>query len=360
MKKRMISLLLVAIMAFSMLACSSETDDTKDTNKQEEQTDEITKKEKRQVFVTPEWLQSVIDGKEKESENYVLIHVDWGGTATYEEGHIPGAVYMTSNEVEYTDWEPWPEGDAKDDLTGKEYDVYNLYNLRTPEELGDFLKRYGVESDTTLIVYGSKTSADGSVGRVAFACLYAGVEDVKILDGGLEKWKAEGFDLETKENLPVAGDASYDFGVKIPGHPEYVMSIEEVKDNLENNDNFRLLSIRREEEFTGEISGYAYIPNAGEPKGAVWGHNLNEYAKEDGTVVSIDVVKDFLAESNSSLDNEISFYCGTGWRATIPFFICYQEGMDNITLFDGGWYQWQLSDPELYPVQQITPAEAAK
>jgi len=91
----------------------------------------------------------------------------------------------------------------------------------------------------------------------------------------------------------------------------------------------------------------------------LWGRNSDAYIEEDGTVVGIDVVESILAEANSSLDNELSFYCGTGWRATIPFFICYQEGMDNVTLYDGGWYQWQLSDPEEYPIQQITPEEAA-
>ena len=325
--------------------------------------DRFVKKMTREVFVSPEWVKSVIDGELPASENYLVANVDWYGRTTYDEGHLPGAVYMTSNEVEYTDWEPWPEegdiGDGLDDLTGKPYDVYNLYNLRTPEELAAFLKKFGIESDTTLILYSSNTSIDSSVSRVAMGCLYAGVENVKIMDGGLELWKEQELPLTTEETLPVAGDDSYDFGAEIPAHPEYIMSIEDVQENLENNPDFRLVSIRRREEFTGEISGYKYIPKTGEPKGAIWGRNSDAYIEEDGTVVGIDVVESILAEANSSLDNELSFYCGTGWRATIPFFICYQEGMDNVTLYDGGWYQWQLSDPEEYPIQQITPEEAA-
>lgn len=368
MKKRILSLILVGIMAFSLAACNSsekESDDAPEqsNNTEEGENDKTTSKESkktRQVFVTPEWVQDVIDGKGEESEKYLIVHVDWNGKDTYNEGHIPGAVYMTSNEVEYTDWEPWPEGDEKDDLTGKPYDVYNLYNLRSADELGEFLKKFGIEADTTLILYGSSNAVDSSVSRVAFACLYAGVEDIKIIDGGLDLWKEKGLALETKENTPVSGDDSYNFGVTIPAHPEYVMSIEDVENNLETNSNFRLVSIRSEEEFKGEKSGYEYIEKAGEPKGAVWGHNVGDYGNEDGTIVSIDVVKNILSESNSTLENELSFYCGTGWRATIPFLICYQEGMDNISLFDGGWYQWQLSDPEKYPIQKITPEEAAK
>lgn len=355
--KKIIMLVLVMIMC--LLGCSSNTE----TNVESEKKDASEEKEDtndRQVFVTPEWVQSVIEGKEPESDNYLLIHVDWYGRTAYDEGHIPGALYMTSDEVEYTDWDPWPEGDGKDDLTGNEYDVYNLYNLRSPEELEGFFKKYGIESDTVLILYGSSDSSDSSVSRVAFACLYAGVENVKILDGGIEKWNEQNLPLETTANEPAESDDSFEFGTEIPAHPEYVMSIEDVKEKTETDPDFRLVSIRSKEEFTGEKSGYEYIPKAGEPEGAVWGHNTDAYINEDGTVVSIDRVEEILEESNSSLENELSFYCGTGWRATIPFLICYQEGMDNITLYDGGWYQWQLSDPDEYKIQQITPEEAAE
>ena len=68
-------------------------------------------------------------------------------------------------------------------------------------------------------------------------------------------------------------------------------------------------------------------------------------------------------EYGGSYDNELSFYCGTGWRATIPFLIAYQDGKEDISLFDGGWWQWTVmngEDPEGYPIQKITPEEAAK
>ena len=36
--------------------------------------------EQKKVFVTPEWVQSVIDGKEVESDNYMILEVSWGGS----------------------------------------------------------------------------------------------------------------------------------------------------------------------------------------------------------------------------------------------------------------------------------------
>ena len=145
----------------------------------------------------------------------------------------------------------------------------------------------------------------------------------------------------------------------IPAHPEYILSIGEAKEKLAGDDNFKLVSIRSRDEFLGGTSGYGYIDRAGEPEGAVWGHDTDDgsYHNEDGTTAGLDVLKGYLEESGASLDNELSFYCGTGWRATIPFLICYENGMTNMTVYDGGWYQWQMDDS--LPVQVGDPAESS-
>ena len=193
--------------------------------------------------------------------------------------------------------------------------------------------------------------------------LYAGVKDVKIVDGGMEAWTKAGYATETKVNEATAGGADYNFGTTIPAHPEYILSADKVKEKLQNDANFRLVSIRSTKEFEGEASGYGYIKYAGEPLGAVWGRNTDDGSYvENGKVADLAKVKSILAEADSSLDNELSFYCGTGWRATIPFLICYQNGIKDVSLYDGGWWIWQLNwqkDEKAWPIQKIS-AEAAK
>ena len=80
-------------------------------------------------------------------------------------------------------------------------------------------------------------------------------------------------------------------------------------------------------------------------------------------VIPLSQMKEYLSEANIDYaKNELSFYCGTGWRATIPFFLAYQNGKDNISVYDGGWYQWELrwkDNPKEYPRQKITPEQAA-
>ena len=280
--------------------------------------------ETTKVYASAEWVKSVIDGQQPESADYVILECAWGELEfdpAYTEAHVPGAVHMNTDYIEE--------------------EVY--WNIRTGEEIEAVCAQYGITKDTCVIVYGNNgvNSADD---RVAFAMLWAGVENVKVLDGGMEAWTAAGYETESGENAPVATEEP--FGCEVPAHPEYILTPEEVQDKIANDENFRLVSIRSWAEFTGETSGYSYIPKAGEPKGAIWGHDTDDgsYNKEDGTVVDVDVLAGYLAESGASMDNELAFYCGTGWRATMPFLLAYEEGYTNIHLYDGGWYVWIMDD----------------
>lgn len=293
--------------------------------------------DQKKVYVSPDWVQSVIDGNQKESSDYMILECAWGEEAdnpAYTEAHIKGAYHINT-----------------DDIESEEY-----WNIRKPEEIEKLLAEYGITKDTTVICYGADgvNSADD---RVAFTLLWAGVENVKCLDGGFEAWTKAGYPTEKGSNKPKATDKG--FGTTVPAHPEYVISIDDVKDKLEHDSNFKLVSIRSKAEFLGETSGYGYIDKAGEPKGAIWGHDTDDgsYNKEDGTTVGVDVVEGYLKESGASLDNELAFYCGTGWRATIPFLICYENGDTNVKLYDGGWYQWQMDDS--LPVQVGDPASGS-
>ncbi len=276
------------------------------------------------VYVPAEWVKSVIDGNEDASEDYLILEVAWGEEAddpNYGAGHIPGAVHMNTDYVEE--------------------DQY--WNIRSGEEIEALCADYGITKDTTVICYGTagKDSADD---RVALALLWAGVENVKCLDGGYEKWVEAGYEEETDSNAPVPTDE--EFGVEVPAHPEYILSIDEVKDKLADDPDFKLVSIRSYEEFCGETSGYSYIERAGEPKGAIWGRDTDDgsYCTEDGLTVGIDVVEGYLEDAGVELDEDTAWYCGTGWRAAIPFLICLQAGVVT-SVYDGGWFVWQM-DPE--------------
>ncbi|MDO4711245.1 MAG: rhodanese-like domain-containing protein [Peptostreptococcaceae bacterium] len=337
MKKKFVAGAATVLSVMLLLAgCSKAPDGSKNEGtttppaQTETDAEKVEAVEVRKVFVTPQWVKSVLDGQQEESKKFVVAEAGWGSAADspdYMNGHIPGAIHVDTSSIE---GEP-------------------IWNLKTPEEVEKALLDAGITTDTTVILYGPDPAG---VARVAHAYLWAGVKNVKVLNGGLNAWKNAGFELEKEANEPTPVT---EFGVKVPAHPEYVLSLEETKKNLESNDNFKLVSIRSYEEFVGNTSGYNYIDKAGEPKGAVWGkagsdaYHMEDYTHEDGTYITMEEMQTLWKDLDFTTENELSFYCGTGWRATIPFLIMYENGFDDISIYDGGWNEWQMHND--LPVQ---------
>lgn len=338
MKKKLLIVLLTAVLTATLVAgCGKNTS----TEKQETGTTKAEAVDQRRVYVTAKWVKSVIDGNQPESKNYVIEEVSYPATAaespTYNSGHIPGAVHASIMEVE--------------DATG---DEKGAYNLLPAEEVKANILSHGITKDTTVIMYGDDICG---VARQAYAYIWAGVENVKILNGNLDAWTSAGYELEKKANDNVAAS---DFGVSVPAHPEYWLSIEDAVYKVANDSNFKLVSIRSEAEWLGQTSGYTYMDKAGEPKGAVWGKgphtasDVADFVNSDGTVKELSELEKIWADCDFTLKNDISFYCGTGWRACVPFLVMYQEGYNNISIYDGGWYEYLMHDD--YPVQVGDPS----
>ena len=318
--------------------------------KAETKPEEVPSAKKTDVFVSPAYIKSVMDGKQEESKNYVILDTSTEA-APYNEGHIPGAYHCSVRQVESSTYAAYANNTI-------DYTDENLGNLHEPAELAALLKKYNITKDTMVILYGAHPATE----RVVFCFLYCGVENVKVLNGSLTNWKKAGYEVETKVNTPVT-DANYDFGTTVPAHPEYIVSKEELKDKLANDKNFRLVSIRSLDEFKGLSDGnYPMLQEKGEIAGAVFGragndaNTMEEYMNADGTLISYERFKGFMADSYVYPTNEVCFFCGTGWRATMPLLMAYEKGW-KVSLYDGGWWQW-TRDLEHNAIQMLTPEQA--
>jgi len=305
-----------------------------------------------QKLVHPDWLRELLEGGTPEAGPagpFRLFHVNFGVPEEYVENHIPGALYLDTNRLENP--EDW--------------------NRRTPAELETALRSLGITHDTTVILYGRDTEGHanekwpgrraGQIAacRAALILRYAGVEDVRLLDGGYDCWVQAGNSLETllRDPAPVAS-----FGAEIPRHPELIIDIDEARQILSDREHAALVSVRTWREHIGQVSGYNYIGPAGRIAGDVWGncgsdaYHMEHYRNVDNTMRSYPEIAANWTGAGITTDKWVAFYCGTGWRASETWFYAYLMGWQRIAVYDGGWYEWSR-DPINNPIETSEPQD---
>jgi thiosulfate/3-mercaptopyruvate sulfurtransferase len=313
----------------------------------------MTRLERWQMLVSPDWLHELISGKRPdtyEHNRYVVCHSHYDYVDDYDKGHIPGAVALNTNDLESP--EDW--------------------NRRSPEELRRALEAHGITHDTTVVMYGRFSFPDnndpypgraaGHLGAIRSAAilLYAGVKDVRILNGGLNRWEDAGLPVTTDRAQPTPAD---DFGAKIPGRPDLFVDMDGARELLASDDG-DLVSVRSWPEFIGQVSGYNYIEKKGRIPGAVFGncgsdaYHMENYRNLDYTTRDFHETERAWAEAGITADKHIAFYCGTGWRGSEAFLNAYLMGWPRASVYDGGWMEWS-SDPN-NPVGTGIPDKAEK
>jgi thiosulfate/3-mercaptopyruvate sulfurtransferase len=284
-------------------------------------------------LVRPAWLHDAIQGKGPAShpeQEVTIFEAGSEGQAAYAAGHIPGAVYLDTNALE----------------------APPLWNRLPDRELEAALLAHGVAHDSPVLLYGRDTSA---AARAAVLMMYAGVEDVRLLDGGYQAWTACGYEVEVGIRQPVPAAS---FGRPVPAHPEYIIDIEEARAILADDD-AALVSIRSWAEFTGQISGYERLEARGRIAGALWGHagstpdQMDHFRQDSNTMRDPVEIEANWRAWGITPEKRVAFYCGTGWRASEAFFYAYAMGWNRISVYDGGWSEWS-ADPA-NPVETGAP-----
>ncbi len=301
-------------------------------------------------LVSPEWVKDLLDGKtppEYDNDKFVIVHAHYRNRGAYLSGHIPGAIDMDTLALEA------PE----------------TWNRRSPEELKKALETHGITANTTVILYGKYMepdnddefpgSAAGHIGAIrnAFIMMYAGVKDVRVLNGGFQSWKDAGYEISTEDSpkQPIA-----EFGAKIPAQPQLAVDVPEAKQIIEN-DNANLVSVRSWNEYIGEVSGYNYIEKKGRIPGSVFGncgtdaYHMENYRNLDHTIREAQEVAEIWAKVGITPDKHNAFYCGTGWRGSEAFYNAWLMGWPRVAVFDGGWFEWS-NDPS-NPFETGVPKE---
>ncbi len=290
---------------------------------------------KYKQLVSAEWVKELLAGNKPQhysNDKYVVCHAHYRNRDAYLTGHIPGVIDI--------------------DTLALESPV--TWNRRTPEELKNALEKHGITSDTTVVLYGKYMSPDnrdefpgsaaGHIGaiRCAFIMMYAGVKDVRVLNGGFQSWEDAGFEISNKDEPKIPVE---EFGAEIPASPELAVDVPEAKEMLKS-DKAELVSVRSWPEFIGEVSGYNYIEKKGRIPGAVFGncgtdaYHMENYRNLDHTIREYHEVAEIWEEAGITPDKHLAFYCGTGWRGSEAFYNAWLMGWPRVSVFDDGWFEW--------------------
>ena len=290
-------------------------------------------------LVHPGWIKTVLEGgtpPEPPGMKTVICHAHYRSRDAYLSGHIPGAIDMDTLALEA------PE----------------TWNRRSPGELKTALEQHGITADTTVMLYGKYMdpdnddefpgSAAGHIGaiRCAFIMMYAGVKDVRILNGGFQSWKDTGYEISKVDvqKRPVA-----DFGGSIPANPQLAVDVPEAKSMIQSPD-ADIVCVRSYPEYIGEVSGYNYIEPRGRIPGAVFAncgsdaYHMENYRNVDHTTREAGETAYIWENSGITPDKHLAFYCGTGWRGSEAWINAWLMGWPRVSVYDGGWFEWS-SDP---------------
>lgn len=295
-----------------------------------------------ELSVSPQWLNTLLQGGKPETYNndkFMLFEVSWGPlekSKGYVQ-HITGAYHFD------TDWiENGP-----------------VWNLSDPKVIEQNLLKNGITKDKTIVLYSAENQL--AAYRVFWALKWAGVQDIRVLDGNLVTWMDAGLPTETKVNTPKP---ETNFGTQIPADTSVTITTPEQAMEMQQKEGLKLISNRSWDEYTGKVSGYDYIPGKGEPQGAIWGFagtdssNVADYYDPDGTLRNPKEIFELWATQNIHQNDKLAFYCGTGWRATVPWFMTQMAGWKNSYIYDGGWNAWQMDSK--FPVQKGAPNNMQK
>ena len=234
----------------------------------------------------------------------------------YEVGHLPGAVKL--------DWHV----DVQDPLDRDFIDQQGYEKL---------MSRWGIGNDTTIVLYGDKNNWYACYSFWLFTMF--GNNSLKIMNGGRQKWEAEGLPL-TKD-VPQYQPATYH------SQPEDE-SIRAFRDDVMSglkDTNRRLIDVRSPQEYTGELIHMINYPQEGAQRG---GHIPTAKsipwataANADGTFKSAEELRQIYSGKDITPDKDVITYCRIGERSAHTWFVLTRLlGYPQVRNYDGSWTEW--------------------
>ncbi|CAA2988104.1 thiosulfate 3-mercaptopyruvate sulfurtransferase 1, mitochondrial isoform X1 [Olea europaea subsp. europaea] len=254
----------------------------------------------------------------------------------YQVAHIPGALFF--------------------DIDGISDRFANLPHMLPSEEaFAAAVSALGIECKDRVVVY------DGmglfSAARVWWMFRVFGHDKIWVLDGGMPRWHASGFEVESSASSDAASNALLQASAAIEAiekayrgqpvgpvtfqtkfQPHFVWALEQVKKNIEEK-SFQHIDARSKARF----DGVAPEPRKGLRSGHIPGSKCIPFPEMlDGSqaLLPADELKKRFEQEGISLEKPILTSCGTGVTACILVLGLHRLGKTNVPVYDGSWTEW--------------------
>jgi thiosulfate/3-mercaptopyruvate sulfurtransferase len=264
------------------------------------------------ILVSTEWLAANLTNPRVGivDASWYLPTMNRDGKAEYAARHIPGAVHFDIDGVK----------DAGNPLP---------HMLPSAADFATAAGAMGLSEDMTIVVY------DGAglfaTPRVRWTFMVMGARDVRVLDGGLPKWLAEGRPtvIGTPQVQPKTFKASFDASA--------VAGLDDIRAAL-GTGKAQIVDARPAPRFRGE----APEPRPGLASGHMPGsYNLPfDMIVKDGRLVGQDGIRAAFAAAGVDLAEPVITTCGSGVSAAILSLAMELAGAPAKALYDGSWSEW--------------------
>lgn len=262
-------------------------------------------------LVSTGWVAEHLD-----DPNIVVVESD-EDVLLYETGHIPGAVKI--------DWHA-----DLNDATVRDY--------LNGEAFADLMASHGITRDTTVVFYGDNFNWWAAYALWVFGLF--GHPDTRLMDGGRQKWVAEGRPMTTDKPDRTRSDYPV-----IERNDTPIRAF--IRDAVSQSESQRpLIDVRSPEEFRGERMHMPDYPNEGALRGGHIPGAANvpwkRAANDDGTFKSVDDLKAiYESEIGLSADEDVVVYCRIGERSSHTWFVLtHLLGYDRVRNYDGSWTEY--------------------
>jgi len=219
------------------------------------------------------------------------------------------------------------------------FDIDEIADLNSPlphtlpgaDQFAKQVGRIGIDNDTWVFIYDNNHFFASA--RAWWMFRVFGHDKVKIVDGGLTRWKRLSFPLTSETINPVPKSFNAEFNSELFLDLEKMQLVQQQESKL-------ILDSRSEDSFKGQrpLNDNGLLP--GHIPGSINIPYQNLFAKVDNTLLPVEQMRQIISDAAVDLSKPMVTTCGSGVSAALLLLALYQIGIHEVPMFDGSWAQW--------------------